>query len=259
MKPLLNPLFALSFGLATVATTQTASAQGLTSFVENNVIHTMFHEIGHAIIDQFELPVIGQEEDAVDAFATIEVVNIYFEDAQPILMDVAASWLYMDAQTDREDLDFYDIHDLDAQRAYRTICHLYGLDPKNNKGAAEWAGLPEDTLETCEETAILAYDSWEAFLENGVLLAENEGQTIIEMTHEETSLTEVKALVEESNLLEDLRQYAQVNFAWPNPIEIRASECGESNAFWDPQELTVTLCYEIVQEWIDMEAKISDR
>ena len=259
MKPLNTPVLALLMGLTSLGTPQIASAQGLTSFVENNAIHTMFHEIGHAIIDQFELPVIGQEEDAVDAFATIEVVNIYYQDAQPILLDVAASWLYMDAQTDREDLNFYDIHDLDAQRAYRTICHLYGLDPENNRDAAEWAGLPEETLATCEDTAILAYDSWEAFLENGVLLAQNEGQTPIAMTHEETSLTEVKARLEESNLLEDLRQYAQVNFAWPNPIEIKASECGESNAFWDPQELTVTLCYEIVQEWMDIEANVPDR
>jgi len=147
-----------------VCPAQAGSAQEMSPFVQSNVIHTLFHEIGHAIIDQFQLPVIGQEEDAVDAFATIEVITFFEEDAKPILIDVAASWLAMDADTDREQLNFYDIHDLDAQRAYRVICHLYGNDPEANADAAEWAELPEDTQEVCEETGPLAYDSWEVLL-----------------------------------------------------------------------------------------------
>src|SRR3954447_20893221 len=28
----------------------------------------LFHEVGHALVDQWDLPVVGREEDAVDAF-----------------------------------------------------------------------------------------------------------------------------------------------------------------------------------------------
>ena len=38
----------------------------------------LFHEVGHALVDQWDLPVLGREEDAVDAFSTIfmtEFVN----------------------------------------------------------------------------------------------------------------------------------------------------------------------------------------
>jgi len=243
---------ALLFALSTPA-----SATELTPFVQSNVIHTMFHEIGHAIIDQFQLPVIGQEEDAVDAFATIEVINFFEDDAKEILIDVAASWLWFDAQTDREDLDFYDIHDLDAQRAYRTICHLYGLDPEANADAAEWADLPEDTLGTCEETGPLAYDSWETLLENGVLLHEDDAQTPISVTYKETDQHEEEreALIS-SALLDDMAHYAQTNFAWPEPISLIAEDCGEPNAFWDPQIRTAILCYEILKEWTEIEPDV---
>ena len=110
----------------------------ISGFVEANALHTLLHELGHAVISEFELPVLGQEEDAVDAFATSEIIQMMPEDAEAILTDVALSWLIMDARTDRADLDFFDEHDLDAQRGYRTICHLYGADPEAHIDAADW-------------------------------------------------------------------------------------------------------------------------
>lgn len=238
-----------------VAPTLPATAQEITPFVESNAIHTLFHEIGHAIIDQFQLPVIGQEEDAADAFATIEIITLMEDDAKPILIDVAASWLFMDAQIDREDLDFYDVHDLDAQRAYRTICHLYGLDPDAHQDAADWAQLPDDTLEVCEETAPLAYDSWEALLSE-VLLEEGTEGAEVSVTYGQTGYIETKQALEKSGLLDDLAHYAQLNFDWPDRLDFEAAECGEANAFWDSQTTTVTLCYELLREWADIEREL---
>lgn len=232
--------------------TSTAHGRGLSEFVEANAIHTLFHEIAHGIIDQFQLPVIGQEEDAADAFATLEVINMLEEDASQILVDVAASWLYMDAQTDREDLDFYDIHDLDAQRAYRTICHLYSVDPHENADIAEWAGMPEDTLDICLETGPLAFDSWEALL-SGISLDEADAQTPVTVTYEPTEYEDLKQDLEANGLLDDMAHYAQVNFDWPEQINFVATECGEANAYWDPESRTISLCYEILQDWAQIE------
>ena len=231
------------------------SAQDMTPFVEANIIHTLFHEIGHAIIDQFQLPVIGQEEDAVDAFATIEVMNLYPDAAKPILIDVATSWLHMDAGTDRADLNFYDIHDLDAQRAYRVICHLYGNDPDANADAADWAELPEDTLEICEETGPLAFDSWEVFLAD-IILADDAPAREVSVSYEPTEYVDEEIALRESRLLDDFAHYAQINFDWPEPLYFVASECGEANAFWDPENLTITLCYEIMKDWSEIEQDI---
>jgi len=192
-----------------VCPAQAGSAQEMSPFVQSNVIHTLFHEIGHAIIDQFQLPVIGQEEDAVDAFATIEVITFFEEDAKPILIDVAASWLAMDADTDREQLNFYDIHDLDAQRAYRVICHLYGNDP----------------------------DSWEVLLAD-ITLEEGAVGTPITVSYAPTSYGDLRDALKESALLDDMAHYAQINFDWPD------------------QTLTVTLCYEILEDWAEIERSL---
>lgn len=248
----------LCFGLGiSVLPMTSATGQELSSFVESNAIHTLFHEIAHGVIDQFQLPVIGQEEDAADAFATLEVINLLEDDAKQILVDVASAWLHMDAKTDREDLDFYAIHDLDAQRAYRTICHLYAVDPDENADVAEWAGLPEDILDACLETGPLAFDSWEALISE-ILLAEGEAHTPVSVTYEPTGFEGVREALQANGLLDDIAHYAQVNFSWPEPISFVASECGEANAFWDPEIRTVTLCYEILHDWAEIERELNE-
>ena len=39
-----------------------------------NLEFTLLHEIGHALIDHFELPVFGREEDAADQIATTTMI-----------------------------------------------------------------------------------------------------------------------------------------------------------------------------------------
>lgn len=241
---------------AAIFPANSSMGQELSDFVDANATHTILHEIGHALIDQFQLPVIGQEEDAVDAFATIEVMNLMEEYSKDILTDVATNWLYMDAQTDRGDLDFYDTHDLDAQRAYRTICHLYGLNPEENSDVAEWADLPEDILEVCEETGPLAYDSWETLL-SGIVRDESEPITPISVEFGPSEHTDTREALIASGLLDDFADYAKLSFAWPEPLSFVAADCGEPNAFWDPEALTVTLCYEILLDWAEIEESIA--
>ena len=36
----------------------------------------LFHEVGHALVDQWDIPVLGREEDAVDAFSTIFMTDL---------------------------------------------------------------------------------------------------------------------------------------------------------------------------------------
>ena len=248
----------LKFALAAVAGLSPATALAeMSDFVEANAIHTVLHELGHAIIAEFELPVLGQEEDAVDAFATSEIIQMMPEDAEAILTDVALSWLIMDARTDREDLDFYDEHDLDAQRGYRTICHLYGADPAAHKDAADWVEIPEEFRENCEASGAQAMDSWNRMLENGVLRDEDAPKQVIHVDYGETSaFAALRDGVQSVALLEWAGEYAAENFAWPAPLRLVAEECGEVNAFWDPSARQITLCYEILAEWAELEAEV---
>ena len=59
---------------ARVGITDAQREEILQEFVLANVEFTLLHEIGHALIHQFPIPVFGQEEDAADQIATTSMI-----------------------------------------------------------------------------------------------------------------------------------------------------------------------------------------
>jgi Putative metallopeptidase len=43
-------------------------------FVAGNLLFVLFHELGHALVSEMGLPVLGKEEDAVDAYAVLAML-----------------------------------------------------------------------------------------------------------------------------------------------------------------------------------------
>jgi hypothetical protein len=87
----------------------------------------LFHELGHALVDQWSIPVLGREEDAVDAFSTIFMTDIVKRGDFAL---AGADFFYYLANTGHlKEVDFADEHSLSKQRAYSIACWVYGSDP----------------------------------------------------------------------------------------------------------------------------------
>ena len=66
-----------------------------------------------------QIPVLGHEEDAVDAFATITLLRLKDAFADRVVTNAARGWFFGD-QRDKKDgikTEYYDEHGLDLQRA----------------------------------------------------------------------------------------------------------------------------------------------
>jgi hypothetical protein len=59
-------------------------------------------------------------------------------------------------------------------------------------------------------------------------------------------LTPYREVLRTLGLLELVRDFAAQNFVFSRRIAIEARTCGEPNAYWDPQERRVVLCYEFL-------------
>lgn len=244
----------LAFSLLLVASAASQARQftdeergEIDDFVAGNVLFTLYHEIGHALVSEFDLPVLGREEDAVDALAALMMISDEPDEQADAWIIAAADWFILNDQQyggDLTDEHFADEHSLDLQRFYSLVCLIYGSDPEGFADLAETAGLPEDRAEGCAYELAQVARGWVTLLEPH----EGEAEAPITVTYGRTrDYGDAAAVLKESGVMEFLAEEMRTSFAFPNPIVLTAAECGEDNAYWDPEERTVTLCYELVE------------
>lgn len=131
-----------------------------------DLLFTLYHEFGHALIANLDLPITGREEDSVDALAAV-ILNDTYEDGQDIVLS-AADWFAAASDARAEEYgfsDFADEHSLDDQRYVTLLCLVYGSDPDGHEDLIDPALLPEERADGCEAEYEQASRSWTALLE----------------------------------------------------------------------------------------------
>ncbi|NEO87765.1 MAG: DUF4344 domain-containing metallopeptidase [Spirulina sp. SIO3F2] len=128
-------------------------------------LFTFFHELGHALVDQYELPITGKEEDAVDDFATVLLIDVYEDEAAFL----SGLWQFegdaIEEQDHLDDLPFWGEHSLSSQRFYNTACLIYGSDPDEYEFLIEEDYLPSDRAERCPEEYEQKSRAWFTLIE----------------------------------------------------------------------------------------------
>ena len=138
------------------------SGAELEDAVANATTFVFFHELGHALIDAYDLPVTGREEDAVDQLSVLVLADGSDEGDQTVL-DAAVSFA---GETDAEldELAFADEHSLDRQRFYNIVCLLYGQNEKKFASLVRDGVLPEARAERCGDEFARVERAWDALL-----------------------------------------------------------------------------------------------
>lgn len=241
----------LLLSAAPFATAEEHDANDLKMFVIGNTQHIMLHEIGHLLIDQLSLPVLGQEEDAADNFATLTMIEWDSDDADQALADTAFGWLVRhDESSEFGDGDFFSEHDLDAQRAYRIVCHLVGTDADAYGDLALNLGadVGEADLVDCDYAFDLSARSWRSVLSDHVPAPGERNAITVHYEDGDGELGFFAAMLREERVLEDLSDFLNQTVRLPAPVVLDARTCGEANAYYDPKTRVVTMCYELMDE-----------
>jgi hypothetical protein len=226
-----------------------------TEFALGNILFAFLHELGHGLIVDLGLPVLGREEDAADAFAVVAMLEMRTEFTHRTLVNTARSWMISDRRR-RDSGDpvvYYDAHGLDLQRAYNIICLMVGSDPERFDDLAKETNLPEDRRETCVGDYSNASWSWNKALEPYRRTANQkqaEHQVIYGKPQGDLDIFE-RAL-RAAKIMELVADLAATKYAWPKPFAIEARTCGEPGASWSVPEHKIIFCYELADEFVQL-------
>jgi hypothetical protein len=126
----------------------------------NAIAFVFFHELGHALIDIYDLSITGKEEDAADQLATVILLELEHGGVMAIHGALAFGLLAAD-DTEVDELPFWDEHSFGRQRYFNVICWVYGSNPDPTiKDAVAKGGLPESRSSQCVSEYKRMHRAW---------------------------------------------------------------------------------------------------
>lgn len=216
-------------------------------FALNNSTFVLQHEIGHLFVGEFDLPVLGKEEDAADSLASVMLLSQENDSSNQALRDAADGWYLSEyAKGDQyEDSDFYDEHSLDLQRSFAVVCLMVGAKPDLFGEVADEYEIDPERQERCQFDYQQAVNSWVQLLAPREVKDGKFGASINFTYEPDPDFKDIADYLQQQQFLETAAQNVVNNYVLPRDIKFVAKVCGEPNAFYNEPEAQVTFCYEM--------------
>ena len=242
-------------------------------YVVGTSTFTLLHEVGHMLVDQYELPVLGREEDAVDLLAAIIMLESGTASMDKALAYSSHEWMISSRREARPMKEQYaGVHSLSAQRAYSIACMMLGKDSEKFHSFARTIDYPERSIENCGNSYDGALKAWTELLAPHV----NEGDASRIIILSEAAVSEespeyglVQKWLSQGKVLHGVGDMVSSVFSLKANITIQARYCSETgdlsqkaaqNAFWYPDDLTIKFCYELGASYLrDAIAIVEDK
>jgi hypothetical protein len=114
-------------------------------------VYTTFHEMGHAVFDVLDIPLLGRPEDAADQFATYLMLHLGKDQARRLISGAAYSYnnYIRNPRVTIPLIAFADAHSAPMQRFFNLLCMAYGADRDTFGEVVEKGWLPEDRARSC--------------------------------------------------------------------------------------------------------------
>ncbi|MEH6629617.1 MAG: DUF4344 domain-containing metallopeptidase [Halopseudomonas aestusnigri] len=228
-------------------------------FIAGNILLTLYHETGHALVSIYDLPVLGSEEDAVDVFSIIALTEELNQGElsqeretklDNYLFSTALYWLSMSEEEDFEDQGVTSEHSLDSERFLQHLCMVYGSDLDFYQDLPNDFGVEDLVTPECAELYQYKTSAWYKVLAPH-WLGDRFRVKRIDIVEDEPDpqYKGYRQWLHVHGILDEFETFVEKSFHLPKKITLRLKSCGQANAFWDPQELEIVLCDEQIAEY----------
>ncbi|HUF03064.1 MAG TPA: DUF4344 domain-containing metallopeptidase [Aridibacter sp.] len=123
------------------------------------------HELGHALIDSYELPITANEEDAADRCSSFICIEEMGDEGVGWVVAAAEAFYIQSKNRQIGKEGLADEHLLDEQRFFTSLCMIYGSDPNKYAHFVSRGLLPDARARRCPTEYAKTAKAWEQLLE----------------------------------------------------------------------------------------------
>jgi hypothetical protein len=239
------PGYAVPDAILDGATAETLSQVPFCAFAADVTLHVVLHELGHAVIREFDLMVLGNEETMADAFATHLLTEHFPERAHAAITARVTSLMIEANEVPRDQWTIRGEHDNDARRAYQIAALAIAADSQKYASIAEIVGMSErDISKACDYGADI-HRAWRRTLAPLMMPA---GKHSTEARFRADEATRAFVEAGEPSLLSTIESAIQ-RIDWHSQVTVDFVG-GEGGAAWSRSARTIKVSGEYLRRFI---------
>ncbi|MEM6331145.1 MAG: DUF4344 domain-containing metallopeptidase [Planctomycetota bacterium] len=214
-------------------------------FAEDILLSVLFHELGHGLVREFDLPVLGNEETLADAFATHYLTQHMPERAPAVVQARVTSLTIEAAEVPRPRWEVRGEHNNDARRAYQIAALAVAADPDKYRPIAQSIGMSTRDQRSSADYGAEIHRSWRRLL-RPLRMPEGEASAEWRLTKDDGN-----ALIDRfyrSPVVEEFTNAIEA-FDWHSQITIQF-RTGRGGAAWNRSQRSITVYSEYLERLV---------
>lgn len=241
-------------GVPVLADEQIDDGLPVSVFAKDVTLHVVLHEIGHALIREFDIPVLANEETTADAFATYYLTT-YLPDRAVDVLKARTTSLMIEAG-ESPGVDWRGEHDDDARRAYQIAALAVAADPVKYRPVADVLKMSEQNIEKARDYGSEIHRSWRRVLAP-LWMPDGAASAKTSTTYDDGSAFLIRLCEdgpsEKSELVREIES-AINRFDWHSQVTVHFAD-GDGKAGWNRSRRTVTVYTGYIQRFIGQGAR----
>ena len=231
-------------------------------FFLGNLQFTLLHELGHALLAESNIPLLGSVENAADEIATMVFTLSDIDDphanGKKRLLAAADGWLleWMLEQQAGSEIPYWDERPLKIQRFYRIVCMIYGSDP-NTYADQNWRlRLPYERSVSCVDdyqrakTSIIRLKENQKAIAATVANVKNERVRLIFEAPTTPQREWIAELLRLSGIVEKTVSTFKKLFPLQSNLNVVVANGCEATAYWKQDLNEIIVCYSLVEQFL---------
>ena len=225
------------------------SNSAVSDFAENVLLHVVLHVLGHGLVREFDLPILGNEETLADAFATHYAVTHMPDRAMSILEARVTSLMIEAGEVPRAEWTVKGEHNSDARRAYQIAAIAIAHDPQKYGRLAAIVNMDDSQRSSAIDYGAEIHRSWRRILRPLMMpdkQLSNEARVVVEdESIFAAALTQTSS--QRESLVNEIGRLVR-SFDWHSQVTVSFAS-GEGGAGWNRSRRTITIHDEYIERF----------